>query len=80
MVATMTDTEVRKLAEWRRRRMLTIRALADLTDLSKTTINLIETGQRTPQFDTIRKLAAALGVEPEQIAECRPVMGLEEGR
>ena len=80
MGATMTDTEVKHLAEWRRRRMLTVRALADLTDLSKTTINLIETGQRTPQFDTIKKLSAALEVEPAQIAECRPALGLEEGR
>ncbi len=76
----MTDPEVRPLAQWRKLRMMTVRQLAEATDLSKTTINLIETGQRSPQFDTIKQLASALEVRPEQIQEARPALGLEEER
>ncbi len=74
----MTDPEVRPLAQWRKFRMMTVRQLAEATDLSKTTINLIETGQRSPQFDTIKQLASALEVRPEQIQEARPTLGLQE--
>ncbi len=74
----MTDREVRPLAQWRKLRMMTVRQLAESTDLSKTTINLIETGQRSPQFDTIKQLASALEVRPEQIREARPALGLED--
>ncbi len=74
----MTDREVRPLAQWRKLRMMTVRQLAEATDLSKTTINLIETGQRSPQFDTIKQLASALEVRPEQIQEARPALGLED--
>jgi transcriptional regulator with XRE-family HTH domain len=47
----------------------TQRALADAAGLNQSTIALIETGRaRNPSYDTIDKLAAALGVEAERLA------------
>ncbi len=57
------------LREARARRLLSVRALADLAGVSKTTIQLVEAGQRAPHYGTIRKLAAALEVDPLEIAE-----------
>jgi len=57
------------LHEARIRRMMTIRGLAKLAGLAPTTIQLAESGQRQPRFGTMKKIAAALGVEPTEIAE-----------
>ena len=59
------------LREVRARRLLSVRALADLAGVSKTTIQLVEAGQRAPHYGTIRKLAAALEVDPLEITEFR---------
>jgi len=40
--------------------------------LSVTTINRIETGQRKPMPKTVRKLAEALGVTPEELLAEQP--------
>ena len=57
------------MREARARRMLTGRALAEAAQVSPTTVQLAETGQRLPHFKTMQKIAAVLGVEPAEIAE-----------
>jgi transcriptional regulator with XRE-family HTH domain len=51
----------------RRRRMWTQARLADEAGVSPTTVSGIESGRISrPHFGTLRKLAGALGVEPEE--------------
>ena len=72
---------VRTLAQLRRERLLTIRGLAAEAGASPRTVVQIEHGRQCPRPGTIKKLAAALGVEPAQVREFRAAMGLpdEEG-
>ena len=51
-----------RLKEWRERRFLTQQQLADAAGVAPATIVRIEQGQVTPNFGTLRKLAAALAV------------------
>ncbi|MDD5038281.1 MAG: helix-turn-helix transcriptional regulator [Dehalococcoidales bacterium] len=51
----------------RQLRALSQRELAARARLSLTTVNRIETGQRKPMPRTVRKLAEALGVSPEEL-------------
>jgi DNA-binding XRE family transcriptional regulator len=53
----------------RARRMHTIRSLSAAAGVAQKTIVDIEAGRLTPQFGTMRKIAAALGVEPTEVAE-----------
>ena len=62
-----------KLRELRRRRVLTLRELEVESGVSYNTIWRIENGYREARPSTIRKLAAALGVEPEDLVK------IEEG-
>ena len=57
------------LKEARAERLLTVRALAERAGVAFSTVHLIETGKSTPRFDAIQKIAAALGMEPREIAE-----------
>ena len=50
-------------------RVLTIRELAAAAGVSTRTIVQVEAGQIVPRFATVKKLAAALKVEPGAIAE-----------
>lgn len=52
----------------RTRRFMTQVELAQAAGMSPTTINRVETGKLTPRFSTIKRLAAALGVSPEELA------------
>ena len=59
------------------RRLRTVRALSQRelvarAKLSVTTVNRIETGQRKPMPSTVRKLAEALGVTPEELLSEQP--------
>jgi transcriptional regulator with XRE-family HTH domain len=56
-----------RLREWRRRRLMTQRDLADASGVGAVTIARIEAGHAVPRFGTVRKLAAALKCEPEQL-------------
>lgn len=56
------------LHETRLERTLGIRELARASGVSESTIYLIEHGGSQPRMTTIRKLAAALGVGPRDIA------------
>ena len=56
-----------RLRDLRRRALLTQRELADKSDVGVTTIIRIERNQVEPQGSTIRKLARALNVAPEEL-------------
>lgn len=58
-----------RLREARLRRMLTLRELAEQTGVGFDTISRIETGNQRPRISTLRKLAAALEVDPETLIE-----------
>ena len=58
------NANLRRLRELR---VLSQRELAARAKLSVTTVNRVETGQRKPMPSTIRKLAKALGVPPEDL-------------
>jgi transcriptional regulator with XRE-family HTH domain len=59
--------DVHKLRELRQRRVLTLRELEARSGVSYNTIWRLENGKGGAQPRTIRKLAAALGVEPEAL-------------
>jgi len=59
------DTE--KLKKLRRRRVLSMRELEELSGVSHNTIWRIESGRQGAHPRTIRRLASALGVEPEEL-------------
>ena len=63
------DTNIRRLRELC---ALSQRELAARAKLSVTTVNRIETGQRKPMPKTVRKLAEALGVTPEELLTEQP--------
>ncbi len=56
-----------KLRQWRERRLLSQRELAEKVGMSTGQINRIENGIHQPRFSTIRKLAVALNVLPEEL-------------
>ncbi len=58
-----------KLRRIREKRLLTQEELARLSGLTLWTISRIETGAHKPRFSTIKRLAQALGVEPEKLVE-----------
>jgi transcriptional regulator with XRE-family HTH domain len=60
---------VSELVKIRRSRGLSQRALARVADMSPSSIYEIETGRRKPNPSTLRKLAAALGVEVVDLLE-----------
>src|SRR4051812_29038399 len=54
---------MRELTRIREERGLSQQALADASGVNKATINQIERGRRSPNLETLEKLAGALGVE-----------------
>ncbi len=56
-----------RLRELRRRRVLTLRELEEESGVSYNTIWRLENGHRQARPSTIRRLAAALGVEPADL-------------
>lgn len=67
-VMNMPATLGEKIRFIRQRKALTQEALAENAKLKKLTLREIETGKRTPHFQTIRKIARALDVTPEDLA------------
>ena len=67
---------IRPIGDVRRERLQTIRELADRAGISTRTVLRIEHGVQSPQLGTIKKLAAALGVDPREVREFRAAMGL----
>ena len=58
-----------RLRDLRKRKLLTQQQLADLSDVGVATIIRVERNQVEPQGSTIRKLAEALNVEPEELVK-----------
>lgn len=56
-----------KVKKLREQRALSLSDLAQITGLSRVTINRIENGKQKPMPRTIRKLANALGVTVEEL-------------
>jgi transcriptional regulator with XRE-family HTH domain len=54
---------MQRLAQLRERRAFTLRELSEISEVAADTINQIELGHRKPRPSTLRKLAAALGVD-----------------
>jgi transcriptional regulator with XRE-family HTH domain len=61
------EVDAVKLRELRRRRVLTLDELAEKADVGRNTIWRLEHDVMGAQPRTIRKLAKALGVEPEDL-------------
>jgi transcriptional regulator with XRE-family HTH domain len=61
------EVDGNKLRQLRAERALTLRVLAEISDVSYDTINKLELGRRPAHASTIRKLADALGVEPREL-------------
>ena len=61
-----------RLKEWRQRRLLTQAEVAERVEMTVGTINRIERGVHEPRFSTIRKLAAALDVAPDDLIVDEP--------
>ena len=63
----MTEEDVAKLRELRRRRVLTLHELGERSGVAYNTVWRLEDGKTGAQPRTIRKLAKALDVEPEEL-------------
>ena len=58
-----------KLREVRERKFMSQQELADAAGTTKANISRLETGKQKPQMATVRKLAEALGVQPEELVD-----------
>ena len=58
-----------RLKKVRQRKGFSIRALADKCGIGFATVYRIEAGRTTPRFDTLEKLAKALGVSVKDLIE-----------
>ena len=67
--AGMVEVNVAKLKELRHRRVLTLHELEERSGVAYNTIWRLENGKTGAQPRTLRKLAAALGVEPEELVK-----------
>ena len=58
-----------KLREVRQRKFMTQQELADAMGTTKANISRIENGKQAPFPSTIKRLAVALGVPPEELVD-----------
>jgi transcriptional regulator with XRE-family HTH domain len=63
------EVDMARLRELRRRRVLTLEELAERAGVGRNTIWRLEHGVMGAQPRTIRKLAKALNVEPEELVK-----------
>jgi transcriptional regulator with XRE-family HTH domain len=63
------EVDMVRLRELRRRRVLTLEELAEKAGVGRNTIWRLEHGVMGAQPRTIRKLAKALNVEPEELVK-----------
>jgi transcriptional regulator with XRE-family HTH domain len=71
----MVEVDMAKLRELRHRRVLTLQELEKHSGVAYNTIWRLENGKTGAQPRTIRKLASALGVEPEELVKAGGVDG-----
>lgn len=69
-----------KLRETRLRRALTQAELAEKAGTTEATVNRLENGLQDPRMSTLRKLAAALGVEPADLIDWDATTEEERGK
>lgn len=70
LLSTLKGFLVRiRLKQLRESRFFTQRELAAKAHVGVSTIVRIEKGRQTPTFQTIKRLAAALGVDPSELAQ-----------
>jgi len=69
--ARRCDVRIR-LREARLRKVLTQEELAQRSGVAEATISRIESGQQEARISTVRKLAAALGIEPSELVDQEP--------
>jgi transcriptional regulator with XRE-family HTH domain len=67
MMERSRSTLLAALAAHRRRRGLTQRQLGELAGVAHTTVQRLESLQRGAYPQTLRKIASALGVAPEEL-------------
>jgi transcriptional regulator with XRE-family HTH domain len=65
----MVEVNVQRLRALRQQRVLTLRELEERSGVAYNTIWHLENGKRGAQPRTLRKLAGALGVEPEDLVK-----------
>ena len=65
----MVEVNVDRLKALRHQRVLTLRELEQLSGVAYNTIWHLENGKRGAQPRTLRKLARALNVEPEELVK-----------
>ena len=58
-----------KVREVRERLFVTQAELAERTGIAEATLSRIENGLQRPRISTVRKIAEALGVRPEELVE-----------
>jgi transcriptional regulator with XRE-family HTH domain len=72
MMDESRSTPLPGLAEHRRKRGLTQRELGELAGVAHTTVQRLESLSRGAYPQTMRKLATALGIEPEDLVGGEP--------
>lgn len=75
----MPDKEPRPFREVRRRRMYSIRALAEKAGVSSRTIVDLEHGRTVPRLATMRVLCEALDIDPFMVEEFAEVLEDDTG-
>jgi len=65
---------MRTLREVRAERLMTMRDLATRAGLSLSSVYMVENGRTIPRLPAVRKLAAALGIDPGEVEELRRAM------
>jgi transcriptional regulator with XRE-family HTH domain len=71
-VATSRDAKVmfgQAVRKIREQRGISQEKLADIMEMHRNTVALLERGQRNPSLETIKKLARALRVDPGKFFE-----------
>jgi transcriptional regulator with XRE-family HTH domain len=68
---------MKTLREWRKERLMSLDDLAAAAGVSNKTIVQVELGRQLPRYRTMRRLCAALKVQPADVTEF--VAALQEG-
>ena len=71
LIATISTMQTR-LKEWREKRGLSVRKLAERSGVHYVSIVKMENGKLDPQLSTALKLSAALGISLSQLVEAPP--------
>lgn len=75
----LREVFARNLRRARQAKSLSQEALAHDADIDRTYISSLERGTYAASIDTIEKLAAVLGVEPDELLRRAPASGRAKG-